>query len=525
MMRRTSISLRSCAAAACLFIGGISSALADRPNILFLIADDASRNSFGAYGSTFVDTPSFDRLAREGVLFAQAYNCNPKCAPARACLLTGRYSWQLEEACNHNPFLSDKWVFYPFLLENAGYTVGYTGKGWGPGIWNNVDAGKSKFTKLNPAGRPFQDRKLKPPYKGINNTDYAANFESFLSQAPADKPFCFWLGTKEPHRGYELNSWKRAGTDLTEVTVPDFYPDNPTIRGDLADYALEVQWYDTHIGRAYNMLKERGLLENTVIIATSDHGMPFPRVKGQIYDEGFHVPFVVRWGASIMPGRVVTDFITFPDLAPTLMEIAGVERHEQMTGQSFLPQLLSKEAGRIDTKRDHTLLGKERHDIGRTDGNLLSVGYPARAIRTDRFLYVRNFKPNRWPVGDPMYGFMNCDSSPTKKYLTDLPSDHDQYRFYELSFGKRPGEELYDVAADPHCVHNLADSPMYSAQKAELQSRLKTGLTEQEDPRILGRGDIFDAYPNCRVDRQQNLYQQPDWDPVKRFNEQYGESN
>lgn len=106
-------------------LGQLSHA-AQRPNILFIIADDASRDSMGAYGCTYVKTPNFDRLAREGVKFTQAYNCNPKCAPARACLLTGRYSWQLEEACNHNPFLSNKWAFYPFLLEASGYFIGYT---------------------------------------------------------------------------------------------------------------------------------------------------------------------------------------------------------------------------------------------------------------------------------------------------------------------------------------------------------------------------------------------------------------
>ena len=129
-----------------LLIGFWTSALvaADQPNILFIIADDASRDSFGAYGCQYVKTPGFDRIAREGVLFTQAYNCNPKCAPARACLLTGRYSWQLEETCNHNPFLSEKWKFYPYLLEEHGYAIGFTGKGWGPGIWNAEDAGKSR---------------------------------------------------------------------------------------------------------------------------------------------------------------------------------------------------------------------------------------------------------------------------------------------------------------------------------------------------------------------------------------------
>lgn len=213
---------------------------AERPNILFIIADDASRDSMGVYGSTYVQTPNFDRIAREGVLFTNAYNCNPKCAPARACLLTGRYSWQLEEACNHNPFLSDKWQFYPYLLEQSGYFVGYTGKGWGPGIWKSVDGGKSGFKSDNPVGHAWAKRTKKPPYRGISSTDYAANFKGFLDDQPDDQPFCFWFGTREPHRGYGKDNWKLDGRDLNDVTVPDYYPDNEVIRGDLADYAIFV---------------------------------------------------------------------------------------------------------------------------------------------------------------------------------------------------------------------------------------------------------------------------------------------
>lgn len=491
------------------------------PNILFLIADDASRDSMSVYGSTYVETPNFDRLAREGVLFTQAYNCNPKCAPARACLLTGRYSWQLEESCNHNPFLSAKWKFYPFLLEDAGYFVGYTGKGWGPGIYRDDDASRT-LDKPNPAGHPYQERKLKPPYKGINNIDYAGNFEMFLDQRPDDKPFCFWLGTKEPHRGYGKDNWQLDGRDLKQVTVPAYYPDNETIRGDLADYAIEVEWYDTHIGHALEHLEEHGLLDNTLIIATSDHGMPFPRVKGQIYDDGFHIPMAVRWGKSVKPGRVVEDYVSFPDVAPTLMEAAGLPVDPQMTGQSFLPQLLAEGSGRIDVTRDHALLGKERHDIGRTDGTQLSVGYPARAIRNDDFLYVRNFKPDRWPVGDPKYGLLNCDGSPTKSFLTGLSMGDPDYRFYEMSFGKRPQEELYDMRHDPDCVRNLAKDPNFKQVKAELWQQLQRELTAQGDPRMLGNGDIFDYYPNARVDRQQKLYGDPSYDPVEVFQTRYG---
>ncbi len=511
------------------FIGFVASIMvlacgvqaAERPNILFIIADDASRDSMGVYGSTYVETPNFDRIAREGVLFTEAYNCNPKCAPARACLLTGRYSWQLEESCNHNPIMSDKWVFYPYLLEKAGYQIGYTGKGWGPGVFPSI-AGSQSARDANPAGYPYSQKTAKPPYTGMANTDYAANFEVFLNEKPADRPFCFWFGLKEPHRAYEKDSWKKDGRDLSKVTVPAYFPDNATIRGDLADYAIEVEWYDTHIGRALKHLEEHGLLDSTLIIATSDHGMPFPRVKGQIYDDGFHIPFAARWGEKIKPGRKVTDFITFPDLAPTLLELAGVPPHPQMTGRSFVRQLLSDESGRIDASRDHTLLGKERHDVGRTDGDLLSVGYPARALRNDQFLYVHNFKPDRWPVGDPEYGFLNCDGSPTKSYLTELSMADKDYRFFQLAFGKRPQEELFDITHDPDCVDNLAEQPAYAEIKRKLWRQLQQELTAQGDPRMLDGGDIFDFYPNHQVERQQKLYDRPDYDPVKMFEQKFG---
>jgi N-sulfoglucosamine sulfohydrolase len=492
------------------------------PNILFLIADDASRNSFGAYGAKYVETPNFDRLAQEGTLFTNAYNNNPKCAPARACLLTGRYSWQLEEACNHNPILTDKWVFYPYLLEQAGYFIGFTGKGWGPGDWKGQNAAGNGFGVPNPAGHPYNKRMRDVPYKGISKQDYPANFGDFLEAWDTNKPFCFWLGTREPHRGYEKDSWKKDGRNLDEVSVQDFYPDNETIRGDLADYAIEVEWYDKQIGAAVKMLEQKGLLENTLIIATSDHGMPFPRVKGQIYDEGYHVPFVAMWKGKISAGRIVTDFITFPDLAPTLLDLTDVQAPDQMTGQSFLPQLLSDKSGRIESERNYTLLGKERHDVGRDDNGLHSVAYPVRAIRNDSFLYSRNLLPHRWPAGDPKYGYKNTDGSPTKSFLTDLEKSNPEYKYFKMSFGKRPKEELYDVLNDPHCVNNLAGNPAYAAIKKRLWEQLESELIAQGDPRILGQGEIFDYYPNSKWERNRELYNDPNWNPVKVFEEKYG---
>jgi N-sulfoglucosamine sulfohydrolase len=455
-----------------------------RPNILFFIADDASMNSFGAYGSKFINTPAVDRLAKEGAIFNNAYNCNPKCAPARACIVTGKFSWQLKEATNHNPYFPKEFKFYPALLQESGYHVGYTGKGWGPG----------KYDGENPAGPEYNKVKLEPPYKGISDIDYAANFEEFLKEKKEDTPFCFWLGAKEPHRFYELDSWKKANRKLEDAEVPPFFPDNATVRGDILDYALEVEWFDTHIGRTIKTLEEKGLLENTLIIISSDHGMPFPRVKGQIYEEGFHVPMIAYWNGVIQQGRVIEDFVSFPDFAPTFMEAAGLQPHAQMTGKSFLDLLKSDKSGQIDPTRNHVLLGKERHDVGRSNEDGTDLAYPVRAIRTPQYLYAHNIQPERWPVGNPEYNYMNCDGSPTKSYLTNLKPEDSEYHFFEMSFAKRPEHELYDIVKDPYCINNLALLPKYADVINKLRSQMEAELIAQGDPRALGNGAIFDKY-------------------------------
>jgi arylsulfatase A-like enzyme len=463
----------------------ISNKTEKKPNILFCIADDASMNSFGAYGDTFINTPTIDKIANEGVVFNNAYNNNPKCAPARACIVTGKYSWQLKEAANHNPKMPTEFKFYPELLQKNGYYVGFTGKGWGPGVFKG---------DINPAGPEYSSIKLTPPHKGISNIDYVANFEKFLNENNASAPFCFWLGAKEPHRFYELDSWKKENKKLADATVPPFYPDNDLVRGDILDYAVEVEWFDTQVGKAIKLLEDKGLLENTLVIITSDHGMPFPRVKGQIYEEGFHVPLIAYWKGKILKGRTIEDFVSFPDIAPTLMEVAGLKPHEQMTGNSFKNLLESKKSGQIDAIRDHVLLGKERHDVGRSNEDGTDLAYPVRAIRNNKFLYVHNIKPERWPVGNPEFNFMNCDGSPTKSYLTKLQPKDSDYHYFDMSFGKRPEEELYNIQNDPNCMNNLAGLPEYIQIAKNMRSQMEAELIGQGDPRTLGNGDVFDKY-------------------------------
>ncbi|KAB1155475.1 sulfatase family protein [Flavobacterium luteum] len=484
-----------------------------RPNILVIMGDDISRNSMGVYGSKYINTPNFDRIANEGALFTNAYVCNPKCSPSRACFLTGRYSWQLEEAANHIPVMPAKWKFYPELLEKSGYAIGFTGKGWGPGVY---------YGEHNPAGWEFNDISLTPPYKGISKQDYASNFEAFLTKRDTEKPFCFWFGTHEAHRKYEKDSYKKENKDLSKVTVQAFFPDNELVRGDLADYGVEVEYHDRQIGLALASLEKRGLLDNTIIIATSDQGMPFPHVKGQIYDEDFHEAFVVRWGDKIIPGRVVTDYINFPDVAPTIMEAAGLKPDKQMTGKSFLDALLSEKSGRIDEKRSYSLIGKERHDNGTSDGNQIAVSYPVRAIRTDKYLYCHNYKPDRWPVGDPEFNYNNCDDSPTKSYLTSLKEGDKDYNYFSLSFGKRPADELFDLEKDPDCVNNLASDLQYAFLIKELKAKMETDLKKQKDPRILGKGDIFDYYPQIREEKIKKLYKDKYYNMFDKFFEVFG---
>lgn len=452
---------------------------AARPNFLFVIYDDWGWNHAGAYGCTWVKTPHFDRVAREGILFKHCFTSNPKCSPCRASILTGRNSWQLEEACCHNGLFPSKFAVYPDLLEQAGYVVGLTGKGWGPGDF------RSTGFKRNPAGPSFDQHKIDVPAAGISRNDYAANFAAFLKQRPAGRPFSFWMGFHEPHRAYERDSGVRAGKRLDAVQVPAYLPDTDVVRGDLLDYAVEVEWADAQLGKALRHLEEAGELDRTLILVTSDHGMPFPYVKGQIFEDGFHLPLAMRWGSGSKPGRVVEDFINVRDFAPTLLEAAGLKPHPQMTGRSLLNLLRSPQSGWIEPERKVMLVGKERHDIGRPH----DWGYPVRAIRTPEYLYVHNYFPDRWPACNPETDFGNCDPGPTKEVIKALGG-----YYYELCFGKRPADALFRLTDDPTCVRNLAGDPAFAPFLADLRERMLRQLREEQDPRALGKGEVFDTY-------------------------------
>jgi len=469
-----------------------ASAAAKRPNILFCIADDWSYGHASAYGAKWLKTPGFDRVAREGLLFHNAFTPNAKCAPSRSIIITGRYSWQLEEAANHICYFPAKFKSVVEVLGENGYTTAFTGKGWGPGVANDANGKPRQMT-----GKPYQAKKLKPDTSGITATDYAANFADFLTEKPKDQPFFFWYGSLEPHRAYEYGSGvAKGGKKLTDIDrVPGYWPDNEVSRNDMLDYAYEVEHTDKHLVRMLELLEQRGELENTIVIVTSDHGMPFPRVKGQAYEDSNHIPLAIRWPAGIkVAGRVIQDYVNFTDLTPTFLELAQIDQKKSgmqaISGQSLSDILYSSKEGQVNPKRDHVLVGMERHDVGRPN----DVGYPIRGIIKDNLLFLQNYEPDRWPACNPETGYLNCDAGAIKSWILENRTSLESKKFWSLAFGKRPGEELYDLKKDQDCVVNLASAQSLEKQKLALKQQMEKELKEQGDPRMFGNGKIFDEY-------------------------------
>lgn len=461
------------------------------PNILFAISDDQSFPHAGAYGCDWIQTPAFDFVAKEGLLFNQAFTPNAKCSPSRACILTGRNSWQLENATNHVPFFPEKFKTFPEVLNENGYLVGRTGKGWSPGVAEINGQARDLIVKN------YSDIKLEPAAKHVSPTDYASNFKAFLQGRKKGQPFFFWYGAHEPHRRYQYGVGealaKKSRDQIDEV--PPFWPDNDSVRTDMLDYAYEVEYFDQHLSVMLDELKTEGLLDNTIVIVTADNGMPFPRIKGQTYAYDNHLPLAIMWKNGIKRiGRKIDDFVNFIDFAPSILEAAGIPLYgngmQKITGNSLL-DIFEGTEDKSGIDRSYVLIGKERHDIGRPNDE----GYPVRGIVQGTLAYTRNFESNRWPAGDPITGYLNCDGSPTKTVILNERRRLGSSNYWDLNFGKRPTEELYDLSKDPWCVNNLADDPAFLADKQRLEKLMMRKLTEQQDPRALGNGKIFDEYP------------------------------
>ncbi len=502
-----------------------------RPNILFAFADDWGRHT-SAYAkldgpgtcNDVISTPNFDRLAKEGVLFRSAFVSAPSCTPCRSALLSGQHFWRTGRGSILSGAIWDGTnPAYPLLLQNAGYHIGKSFKVWSPGSPADAPYGEQKnaYEKAGKAVNQFSEYVTNAVSKGTPvekakqelYDQIRENFDNFLADRKPGQPFCFWYGPTNVHRKWVKGSGKALwglNPDDLKGKMPKFLPDVPEVREDLADYFGEVQAFDACIGVMMKRLEEIGELDNTLIVASGDHGGPgFPHGKCNLYDFGVGVSLVARWGGA-NGGRVVDDLITLPDLAPTFLELGGVTPPDSMTGRSLVGILKSDKSGQVEPKRDAVFVGRERHVDDAREGEL---PYPMRAVRTKDYLYIVNFHPERWPMGDPRMldsgagptteqltentrlTLADCDSGPTKAWVVEHRNDPNYASYYEMAFGKRPREELYVLADDRDEVKNVAADAKYASIKAQLDKRLMDELRTTGDPRVVDNGKFYETPP------------------------------
>jgi N-sulfoglucosamine sulfohydrolase len=435
-----------------------------KTNVVVIMGDDWSWPHASVLGHSVVQTPVFDRIAREGVLFESAFTNAPSCTPSRFVFLTGQYHWRLKGADRLGGSLQADVPVYPDLLAEAGYLVGFSRKG--------AEPSKHLFRGNDPFGKQYK------------------NFDQFLAARKANQPFCYWYGAGEPHRPYPWRSSESSGLEIAKGDVPAWLPDSPTVRTDVGDYFLRIQKLDQFAGEIVDRLREMGELENTLLIMTGDNGMPFPRAKATLYDAGTRVPLAIRWGGNLSPQHRISDFVSLVDMAPTILDACGIDIPSEMIGGSLRDQLESVQGGWVDANRDNVLTGREKH-----------VYYlPSRSLRDSKFLYIRNFSPASWKQGQqagkqPHYDFIktpwptqppafsfDVDPSPSKQWMLENEQKPGVRELNQLAFGERDDEELYELSADPDQLVNLANSPKYRMARDRMSTRLTERMRETLDP-------------------------------------------
>lgn len=435
----------------------------ERPNFLILMSDNQSWNHVGCYGDPVVKTPVIDKLASTGIRFTQAYCSAPSCSPARASMLTGMDIGKLAEAANLWGDFPPQLKVFTEILEESGYLVGSEGKGWGPGDYKAM--GRTK----NPSGEQYN------------------SFEEFYNERKKGQPFFYWFSSRNPHRPFKVNGWETNKIDISKIKVPPYLPDNEVVKKDIGDYYAEIENFDHEVGSYLELLKEMGQLDNTLILVCSDNGWQMPRGLANLYDFGTRIPLVVSFPKRYKGGRVVDDFVSLNDLAPTLLELAGLKIPEEMNAKSMVNIFTSEKQGIVDETRNFIVTGRERHAFVRKNG----AGYGARSYRTKDYLYIRNYEPDSWPAGEPpLYGDVDAHMlsypCPTKMFMMKNRDQNGVKNLFELGFAKRPAEELFDLNKDPYQLQNVALVEEYKQVREHLAGSLTKYLVDQKDPRETG---------------------------------------
>lgn len=452
-------------------------AAADRPNILWFVVDDMSAN-FSCYGETLIQTPAVDKLAAEGTKFTRAYITAPVCSACRSALITGMYQTTIG-AHHHRSgrgelkiHLPEDVTPVPVLFQKAGY---YTCIG--SGLQDLDYRGLPFGNGAGKGGKKNKNAKAANPKNRLGKTDYnfewdPAMYDSHDWSARGDKPFFMQVqlhggklraDTVEANRALAERARQELGqsTKPDQVTLPPYYPRDPVLLEDWAAYLDSVRLTDLHVGRVIARLEKEGLLENTLIIFMTDHGISHARGKQFLYDEGAHIPFIVR-GPNIPKASVRDDLIQQIDMAALSLAAAGLPIPEKMQGRDiFAKDYQPREA--VFGARD------------RCDETIERI----RSVRTDRFLYIRNFFPERPHLQPNAY-------KDHKAIVIALRAAHQAGTLpsvsEELLFSpKRPAEELYEYVNDRWQVTNLAANPDFKTQLESHRLRLDQWITRTQD--------------------------------------------
>ena len=328
-----------------------TAAAAEKPNFVVFIADDMAWDDCGAYGHPKIRTPSIDRLAQQGLRFDNAFLTCSSCSPSRCSILTGRYPHATGAEELHRPLPADQTTFVDVLRE-GGYYVASIGK------WHLGKDAKRRVDRLEEGVKRLDEKVL-----------------STLRERPRQKPFCLWLAFTDPHRPYSADAIEKPHAP-EDAVVPPYLPDVPETRGDLALYYDEIARLDGVVGRTLAELDRQGIADETLVLFLSDNGRPFPRCKTTLYDSGIKTPFVVRWPGHVTPDSVSDSLVSSVDIAPTLVELAGLTAPSTFQGKSFAPILRDPKA---ETRR-YVFADHDWHDFDDHQ----------RAVRSKQYKYIRN---------------------------------------------------------------------------------------------------------------------------------------
>ncbi len=431
-------------------------------NVLLLISDDHGMD-MPSYGNPAIKTPHLEQLAEEGVRFTNAFCTTPSCSASRSVIMSGlhnHYNGQYGHAHSYNHFYTRDYVqSIPKLLNDHGYRTGIIGK-----------------FHVNPAELyPYQYQPPGRVYGGSRNVTGMAQCAREFFEETEDQPFFLLVGYSDPHRagkgfGNETNQSDIEPTVYSpdDVQVPDFLPDQPEVRKELAEYYQSVSRMDKGIGLILDALKKTGKEEDTLVIYISDNGIAFPGAKTCLYDPGINLPMLVRSPDQTKRGIVNHSMVSFTDLVPTILDWTGAQPPEYpLHGRTILPILeYENPPGWEEIYFSHTF-----HEI--------TMYYPSRGMRTKKYKYIHNLAyPLPFPFASDLYASATWQGVLKRGDTMYGPRPVKDYMH-------RPEEELYDLESDPNEINNLAHNPQYESVLNDLRQRTEDFRKKTNDPWLI----------------------------------------